>query len=281
MRLTSLLLLIQLAALNLAYAQKDAAVRVMTLNIRLDTPDDGINQWDNRKDWVCDLILHYNPEVFGLQEVLVHQLEYISGRLDEWAWVGQGREDGKKAGEFSPLFYRRDRWKLLESGTFWLAEDPGKAGATGWDAALPRVVTWARLRNRATGKKAWFFNTHFDHIGATARRESALLILRKMDPALGKEPVVLMGDLNSEPDSAPYQVLEASALNDSRSLSRNKPYGPEGTFNAFELGAYGPRIDYIFVNEFWEVLDYAAITDHLDKRHPSDHFPVLASLIWK
>lgn len=278
MRLLSFLLFFQIAALNLAFAQNETAIRVMTFNIRLDTPDDGINRWENRKDWVCNLIRHYDPGVFGLQEVLFNQLEDISSSLDEWAWIGQGREDGKKAGEFSPLFYRKDRWKLLESGTYWLAMDSDKPGATGWDAALPRIVTWAKLQDLSTGEKIWFLNTHFDHKGVTARQESALLILRKIEAVLHHEPVVLLGDFNSPPGSMPYQLIEGSAFSDSRSLSQSPPYGPEGTFNGFELGAYGPRIDYIFVNSFWKVLGYVAITDHLDKRHPSDHFPVLVEL---
>lgn len=281
MRFITLFLLIHLSGFGLLQAQNGLPVRVMTFNIRFDNPGDGINRWENRKDWVSDLIRHYNPEVFGLQEALFSQIEDISGCLGEWAWVGQGRDDGKKGGEFSPLFYRKDRWKLLESGTFWLSEDPGKPGSVGWDAALPRVATWIRLEHLSTGKKAYFFNTHFDHKGSKARQESALVILRRMDVLLPKEPVVLMGDFNSPPGSTPIQLLDGSSLDDSHVICKYPPYGPDGTFNGFELGAYGPRIDYIFVNPFWKVLECITISDHLDKRHPSDHFPVMAELVLK
>ena len=279
MRPICLFLLLAFSPLSALRTQTPASFRVMTFNIRFDNPDDGINRWENRKDWVSDLIRHYDPEVFGLQEALYHQIEDISACLTEWTWVGRGRDDGLKGGEFSPLFYRKDRWKMLESGTYWLAEEPDTPGKVGWDASLPRVVTWVRLQQISSGKKVYFFNTHFDHRGPKARQESALLILRKLDALLPAEPVLLMGDLNSMPGSVPYQLIEGSLLADTRFLCKFPPYGPEGTFNGFQLGAYGARIDYIFVNAFWTVREYVTIADHHDKRHPSDHFPVLAELI--
>lgn len=279
MRWFSLLLFLALA--SALAAQEQPSVHVMTFNIRLDTPDDGINRWGNRKDWVADLIRHYNPDVFGLQEALSHQIDDLAECLSEWAWVGVGRADGKKAGEFTPVFYRKDRWKLLDSGNFWLSEEPDKPGSIGWDAALPRVATWVKLQHIQTGREAWFVNTHFDHRGNKARQESALLILRRLDKVLHTAPVVFMGDLNTLPGSTPIQLLEGSALADARELSKYPPYGPEGTFNGFELGAYGGRIDYVFVNGFWKVLEHVTISDHIDKRHPSDHFPVLVELLLK
>ncbi|MBK7409090.1 MAG: endonuclease/exonuclease/phosphatase family protein [Saprospirales bacterium] len=273
--------LIFLFAASTALRAQDGSFRAMTFNIRYDTPDDGINRWDNRKDWVADLIRHYGPEVFGLQEALEHQIEDLAGCLPEWAWVGVGRDDGKKGGEYTPIFYRKDRWKMLESGTYWLSEDPEKVGEAGWDASLPRIVTWMKLQQLATGRTVFLANTHFDHRGTKARQESALLILRRLATLLPTDPIVLMGDLNSLPGSMPYQLLEGSMLSDSRFLCRYPPYGPEGTFNGFQLGAYGARIDYIFVNDFWKVQEYVTIADHLDKRHPSDHFPVMVALSLK
>jgi endonuclease/exonuclease/phosphatase family metal-dependent hydrolase len=260
---------------------QNAVFSVMTYNIRLDNAGDGINRWGNRSDWVSDLIRHYDPEVFGLQEALYNQIEDVSGCLNEWAWVGAGRDDGKKAGEFSPIFYRKDRWKLLESGTWWLSENPSAVGKAGWDADLPRIVTWAKLQHIASGKQVRFLNTHFDHRGHKARQESALLILRRLAEVLYAEPIVLMGDLNCVPGSMPYQLIQGSAFSDTRELCKYPPYGPEGTFNGFQLGAYGARIDYIFVNDFFTVRNYSTIDDHLDKRHPSDHFPVLVALDFK
>jgi endonuclease/exonuclease/phosphatase family metal-dependent hydrolase len=274
MRFTTALFMMALAV-PLA-AQPALTSRVMTFNIRLDTPDDGINRWDNRKDWVADLIRHYNPDVFGLQEALPNQIHDLAGCLNEWEWVGVGREDGKEKGEFTPIFYKKDTWKRLDWGVFWLSEQPDKAGSTGWDASLPRTAVWAKLQHLKTGKTAIFINTHFDHKGAKAKQESVLLILRRFDELLQTEPMALMGDFNSLPGSMPYNLAEGSAFTDSRDLSQYPPYGPEGTFNGFQLGAYGGRIDYIFVNQFWKVREHITIADHTDKRHPSDHFPVLA-----
>ena len=254
------------------------AFRVMTFNIRFDNPGDGINRWENRRDWVSDLIRFYDPEVFGLQEALEGQIRDVSGCLGEWDWVGAGRDDGKKGGEHCPIFFRKDRWKLLDSGTFWLSETPDQPGSKSWDASLPRVLTWVKLQQLATGREAYFLNTHFDHRGPKSKQESVLLILRRMDDVLTNQPVCLMGDLNSVPGSMPYQLLEGSLLGDTHFLSQYPPYGPEGTYNGFQLGSYGGRIDYVFVNDFWKVRRYVTIADHIEKRHPSDHFPVLVEL---
>ena len=280
MRFSLFPLLFLLLAAAVLQAQ-NGSFRVMTFNIRFDNPEDGINRWDNRKDWVADLIRHYGPEVFGLQEARENQIQDLAVCLGEWAWVGVGRDDGKKGGEFTPIFYRKDRWNLLDSGTYWLSEDPEAVGIAGWDAALPRIVTWVKLEQKATGKRALFLNTHFDHRGSKARQESALLILRRLDATLSTEPVLLMGDLNALPGSTPYQLLEGSQLADCRFLCQYPPYGPEGTFNGFQLGTYGARIDYVFVNDYWKVREHVTIADHLDKRHPSDHFPVLVDMVIK
>ena len=278
---TTLCSLLFLFAAVVALQAQDGSFRAMTFNIRYDNPDDGVNRWDNRKDWVADLIRHYGPEVFGLQEALDHQIQDLSGCLPEWTWVGVGRDDGKKGGEYNPIFYRKDRWKMLESGTYWLSEEPEVVGKAGWDASLPRIVTWVKLQQLATGRTAYFANTHFDHRGTKARQESALLIIRRLAALLPTDPIVLLGDLNALPGSMPYQLLEGSMLSDSRFLCQYPPYGPEGTFNGFQLGTYGARIDYIFVNDFWKIREYVTIADHLDKRHPSDHFPVLVELSLK
>ena len=268
------LLLLTMPALQ----AQDPFFQVMTFNIRYDNPGDGVNRWDNRKDWVADLIRHYSPDVFGLQEAQMHQIDHLANCLSEWKWVGVGRDDGKKEGECTPVFFRKDRWKLLDSGTYWLSEEPEAIGKAGWDASLPRIVTWVKLEQLATGQAAFFLNTHFDHRGRKARQESVLLILKRMDEQLQKEPVLLMGDLNARPNSMPYQLLEGSLLEDCRFICQFPPYGPEGTYNGFDLGTYGARIDYIFVNAFWNVRKHITIADHLDKRHPSDHFPIMVEL---
>ncbi len=176
----------------------------------------------------------FAPDVFGIQEGLLRQLEYLNEQLPGYQRIGVGRDDGKDGGEFSALFFKKDRFKLLDSGTFWLSETPDVV-SKGWDAALPRVCTYVRLRDKQAKKNLWVFNTHFDHVGKTARKESAELILKKIrEKNTANEPVIVMGDFNAEPAEAPIAVL-LRELKDARALSQEAPFGPEGTFNAFKF----------------------------------------------
>ncbi len=203
----------------------------------------------------------------------------MSEQLPAFQRVGGGRDDGKQAGEYSALYFRKARFGLLESGTFWLSETPDVL-SKGWDANLPRVCTYAHLYDTLAAKKIWVFNTHFDHIGKEARRRSAELILLKIKE-LNKEnePIILMGDFNSEPTEAPA-VLLSRALLDTRSVSREPAFGPEGTFNAFKFHEPVKRlIDYIFINgQGMNVRQHAVLSDSKNCHYPSDHLPVLARM---
>jgi endonuclease/exonuclease/phosphatase family metal-dependent hydrolase len=267
----TLVLFLLLSASQLLHAQPQT---VITYNIRFDNPADGDDAWPKRRDFLAAQIRFHAPDVFGVQEALYRQLEYLDTTLKSYTWVGGARDDGKQAGEYSALFYQKDRFKALSSGTFWLSETPEKP-SKGWDAALNRVCTYALLQDKKTKQKTWVFNTHFDHMGQEARRRSAELIVQK-SKELNTDgyPVIVMGDLNANPDEAPIEVMK-KAFTDAQEASAEPPFGPTGTFNGFNF--HDPvtrRIDYVFVKGL-KVRQYAVLSDSKDCHYPSDHLPVL------
>lgn len=254
-------------------------MNVVSFNIRYNTPNDGENAWPNRVEMVTGLLRFHDAGIFGLQEALHGQILDVKNNLPEYEWFGVGRDDGKKAGEFSPIFYKKSKFELLDHGTFWLSETPEKP-STGWDAALNRIVTWGMFKSKETGKEFMVFNTHFDHVGVEARKNSATLIRKKIEEMVpAGTPVILTGDFNLTPDQKPIEMLK-EYLDDSRDVTKEPPYGPLGTYNGFEINAdlSSRRIDYIFVKGDIEVLKYAALSDIKDKRFPSDHLPVFAKV---
>lgn len=255
---------------------------VLTYNIRYDNPDDGLNSWENRKAFLISQLNFYEPDIFGTQEVLVHQLTAISDGMPGYAHIGKGRDDGAEAGEYSAIFYNTRIVDMLQEGMFWLSETP-ETPSKGWDAAIKRVCTYGLFKIKGENRSFWVFNTHFDHIGEVARKESVSLILRKIRE-INKQglPVILMGDLNLEPDHTAIQSL-AAEMDDTRVLAGKKAFGPEGTYNGFQFQEpLTRRIDYIFtsVGDF-ELLKYAVLSDSRDVRYPSDHLPVIARLEFK
>lgn len=260
------------------------AIRIMTFNIRMNTAADGPNAWPWRKDIAAGTIAFHEAHIAGLQEVLHDQLLDLESLLPEYGWVGVGRDDGREAGEYNPIFFLKSRFKLLASSTFWLSETPDRPGVKGWDAACPRIVTWARLRDEWTGRTLLAFNTHFDHMGETARRESAALVLREIPRLAGSLPVVLTGDLNCTQEEPAYQTLVAggaglAVLRDARALSASAPYGPSYSFNGFMAEAQpGPPIDHIFVGPSVTVLRIGVLPGTWGGRFVSDHYPVLAEV---
>lgn len=257
-------------------------LRVMSFNIRYDNPGDGPDAWPLRKELVTGLIDYHRPDVLGLQEALRHQIDDLQQALPDFAWYGIGRSDGRNAGEFAPIFYNRHRFIAAQHGTFWLSETPTDTGSVGWDAALERIATWMILRDYASGRRFFVLNTHFDHQGAAARLNSARLIKQQLAVLATDLPIVVLGDFNCEPGSAPYQTLTDSTsprLHDARFIAARGHYGPEGTFTGFRHEANPPpRIDFIFTGENVAVRRHAVLSDHLDGRLPSDHRPVVASI---
>jgi len=254
-------------------------MNIITFNIRYNTPNDGVNAWPNRIEMVSGLLKFHEPDIFGFQEALVEQIEDIQNTLPDYEWFGVGRDDGKKAGEFSPIFFNKAKFILIDNGTFWLSETPDKP-SKGWDAALNRIVTWGKFKSKVTGKQFFVFNTHFDHIGMEARKNSAALIHKKIEEMTENKnlPVILTGDFNLTPEQEPIILLK-KFLSDSRDVTEQPPYGPIGTFNSFKWNApMDKRIDYIFVYGGISVLKYAVLTDAKDQRFPSDHLPVFAKV---
>lgn len=257
-------------------------ITVMSYNIRLDTSADGINAWPYRKDAVAQMIgPKYEGDIIGLQEVLKRQLDDIQARLPDYAWVGVGRDDGRDRGEYSPIFYRTDRFRLLATNTFWLSETPELPGSRSWDAAITRVVTWARFEDLSSGGQLMFFNTHFDHRGEQARVESSQLLLNRLVGIAGDTPFILTGDLNVQESEQAYKVLaDSNLLDDARYVSETGHQGPTASFNDWEtLRPAESRIDYIFVGSGIGVLNHRILDDRYDGRFPSDHLPVVSDIV--
>jgi endonuclease/exonuclease/phosphatase family metal-dependent hydrolase len=263
-------------------------LRVMTYNIRYDDPRAGELAWANRREMVASMIRLHRADLVGLQEALANQLADLERLLPGFVAFGVGRDGGRK-GEFSAILYNKARFALLGGETFWLSETPAVAGGRGWDAAYPRVVTWAKFRDKATGRIFYHFNTHFDHRGELARVESARLLRRSVARIAGPiAPVVVTGDFNFREAAEGYRVLTggvkeqlsgARALRDARRHSLHPHHGPTATFNDFKALVPDMKIDYVFVAGRVSVLQHAALSDTWDGRFPSDHLPVLAEVV--
>lgn len=255
----------------------EAQFEVMSYNIKYANENDGENSWSNRKEHLAGQLKFYEPPIFGVQEAVHSQLEFLKNELSGYEYFGKGRDDGEQKGEFSAIFYKTERFELLKQGTFWLSTRPEIPGK-GWDADFPRVCTYGKFREKQTGKEFWLFNTHFDHVGVEARAESVELIHKKIkDLNREEQPVILMGDLNLEPDTKEIKFL-SKHYNDSRNKAE-VVFGPEGTFNGYDF--HSPvtrRIDYIFTNNKVQVKKYAVLSDSKNLRYPSDHLPVLVKL---
>jgi len=264
-------------------------VSVMSYNIRLDTEADGVNQWKNRPNKVIGLIKKYNLDLFGVQEAMHNQMLDLQKGLPEYSYVGVGRDDGKEKGEYSAIFYKKEKFEVLVQNTFWLSETPDVPGSKSWDAAITRVVSFAVFKDKVTGKNFLYANTHFDHIGKEARKNSAYMIKLYIagfikGASFAKEglslPVIVSGDFNSEPTDAPYLTIingEHFVLYDSRPANNLT-----GTFCGFELNKMECKtIDYIFHSKDWSASGYQVIQDNDGKYYPSDHLPVLVTLTLK
>lgn len=266
-------------------AKKHQVCKIISYNIRLDTKDDGTNAWPLRKNKVVKLLKSYSPDVFGLQEAMFHQMEYISKQMPGYERVGKCRDDGNTKGEASPVYYNKRKFKAGRSGTFWLSQTPAIIGSRGWDAACNRVVTWVELYPSRTGDKPFVvFNTHFDHMGEIARRNSAILILHAIDSLAKNMDVIVMGDFNSKPEDEPIRIIEDSQkpkLVNARMIALKKD-DPGYTYTGFSVKDHATeQIDYVFVKEDELVADYKV--DQRSKKgfFPSDHLPVIVTVVLK
>ena len=263
---------------NLLFAQD---LKVMTYNIRLSLESDKENSWDYRKEDALALMSYYHPDYFGVQEAVPQQMDDIKTSLKDYDYVGVGRDDGKNQGEYSAIFYDKNKLEVLKSGTFWLSETPEKP-SKGWDAAYNRVCTYAFFKIKKSGKKFLAMNLHFDHVGDVARVNSSKLILEKINELNPQNlPLTLTGDFNLTDDTEPIKIISQS-LDNVFYHSRKPHYGPVGTFTAFDVNTVPKdRIDYIFVKGF-EVQSNRTINDRRENLlYPSDHYPILAEISFK
>jgi len=261
---------------NTVYTQSHFLI---SYNIRYDNNWDVENSWSLRKNSIRQLLNDYNPSIFGIQEGLLNQVDFIDSALIKYDYVGVGRDDGKMEGEFCAIYFDTTRYKIRNNSTFWLSETPDVV-SVGWDAALERICTYGLFENKTSGEEFWVFNTHFDHLGVIARKKSSALILKKIKEINTQSlPVILMGDFNSIPDSDPIKILKSDLI-DALQISLENLEGPQGTFNGFDMMLpIDNRIDYIFTKNV-KVLSYRHIDDRLNNnRHISDHLPVMIEIL--
>ncbi len=299
------LFLIAFCFVSVLYAQN---LTVASYNIRNENQGDVDkgNGWKQRCPVIAQLILFHDFDIFGAQEVLYGQLTDMLGQLPGYAYIGVGRNDGLNGGEFSPIFYKENKFKLLQSGHFWLSETQDEPNV-GWDAALPRICTWGKFKLKDDGNTFWFFNLHLDHKGVKARLESSKLVIQKIKTICGNDPVILTGDFNVDQTSEGYKILSSSEiLSDSYELAGIR-YALNGTANAFNPNLKtNSRIDHIFVSKDFQVVRYGVLTDsyrsevsnsaeevksgnfpkeltlhQYDIRLPSDHYPVQVDVKFK
>lgn len=258
---------------------------ICSFNIRYSNDHDGVNNWDNRKQWVADYIHYFDVTIVGTQEVQHDQYKDLALLLPEYASIGVPSNENKPNGEYElcAIYFRPDRLKLLDSGDFWLSDTPSTP-SKGWDAIFQRIVTWGKFENVIDGSEFYFFNTHFSHVGETARTNSARVMRDMISQIAGNQPVMVTGDFNARPDTKTYQTMTEVSSDGYGLFDAAKraevAYGPNYTFNCFggcEI-VDGSVIDYIFVSRQINVKSFAVLTEQRRELYISDHYPLLASV---
>lgn len=261
------------------FTQKEKnAMRIMSFNIRC--ANVGNDTWEDRIDIVTQSIIDGNPDSVGVQEATPEWMETLNKTLGEkYSYVGVGRDDGDNEGEYSAIFYLKDKYNVVDSGTFWLSETPDEV-SFGWDAACRRVCTWVVLEDKATGQKYAHLNSHFDHVGIEARKNSVELIINK-----AKEfqdiPVVFTADMNVRQDGDNYnQFVESGVLKDTKFIAPDTM--DYCTYHDTKPTQHdGDIIDYVMINDKFDATVYKVVTEGIDGRYVSDHYPIYADLIIK
>lgn len=279
--------------LCLCLVGKSQTLKIGTYNIRQQNESDvkAGNGWQRRCPVICDLLNFEDLDLLGCEEVFVEQLHDLLKGLNGYSYIGVGRDDGKEAGEYSPIFYKASKFKLLDSGHFWLAPDPTRP-ALGWDAACIRICTWGHFQDRQTNFRFWYFNLHMDHKGVMARRESAKLVISKIRKTCRHDPVILSGDFNVDQHDEIYKIFSNSGILKDTYMSAKHRFAETGTFNNFQSDIKtNSRIDHIFVSPFFRVDNYGILTDcywtkdtnleNYQRRTLSDHYPVVVRILYK
>ena len=286
-----------LMPLSLALSPTDAPrgldLRVASFNVRFATADDGENRWEKRRDLLFATIRKLSPDVLGLQEALHDQLGEILKAVPGYESVGVGRDDGATKGELAPLLFRAERFRLAESGTFWLSDTPEVVASTSWGNKTTRVCTWARLIDKASSDVVVVFNVHLDHQSQRARERGVELVARKLLEHAKTAPALYIGDFNAAEDNPAVRYIKGELLRASSDGSTAPPalrlvdtfrvLHPDvkdvATFHAFTGRTQGSKIDYIFAPPEARVLEAEIVRESKDGKYPSDHFPVTARVV--
>ena len=271
------------------------SIVVMSFNIRYGTANDGENSWKKRKDIVVEVIRNCSPDLIGTQEGLRFQLDYIKEGLPGYGEIGIGRADGDTSGEYAAILYRRDRFSVLDSGTFWFSDTPAVPGSMHWGNTITRICTWARFEDRESGESFYLYNLHFDHQSQTSRERSAELLAATIHDRADPDPVSVTGDFNAAEGNRAIRYLKGESPQ-AYLGSKASPSPPDlrDSFRvlypeltgAWTMNAFGDRrgpalgkIDYVLVDEWWNVLEAEIVRTSWEGRYPSDHFPVTARLL--
>jgi endonuclease/exonuclease/phosphatase family metal-dependent hydrolase len=268
-----------------APADLNPPLKVMSFNLRYATANDGTNSWPHRHSLVRETIQVSDPDLLGLQEVLQSQVDYLRQHFPNYGFHGVGRDDGRTGGEYVPLMWKRDRFDWQDAGHFWLSETPEVPGSVSWDSSLTRMVSWVALRDRHGDDRTLIVvNTHWDHRGAAARRESARLIRQRMETDAAAYPIILMGDFNTNEDGEPYAILvhaqgfTGRKLTDTHRVIHPERSPNEATYNGWRATRKGSRIDWILHSPEFTTLNAGINYMQENGRYPSDHYPVEAVL---
>lgn len=285
LRLLRAVLLVVCLAVGASGLDAPLPLTVMSFNIRLGTADDGDNHWQKRREFLFDVLREQNADLVGLQEAFRFQVDEILEAVPQYAVVGAGRDDGRAAGEQSCILFRRDRFHISESGTFWFSDTPDIPGTRTWGNSNNRIASWARFIDR-DGSAFYLYNLHLDHESQTAReRSTELLLARIQTRAFTTEPVIVTGDFNAgEANPALHRLTGVPGLQGGLPAPFVDTYRQVhptetvvGTFNGFKHGAVdGDKIDYILVQPDTPVVEAEILRMSRNNRYPSDHFPVTA-----
>lgn len=278
------ILLIALSAVILlpfdSQAKKNESeeLKVMSYNIRMGIAKDGTNSWEFRCPATIAMLKDQQPDIFGVQEAFEFQIKFIEEYCRNYRSVGVGRDDGKKKGEYMSIFWNKKRIKLIKWGTFWLSETPDEP-SKGWDAYCRRTATWALMKDKKTGRKFYYVNTHLDHKGKEAQKNGLKLIVDRIESINPQGyPMVLTGDFNIKPDNAALTDLDARM----QSARKVAPVtDSHNTFNGWSVKPTDSVIDYIYISGFSACPEYQTVTKkYADKQFVSDHYPIFARLIF-
>ncbi|MBK1828281.1 endonuclease/exonuclease/phosphatase family protein [Haloferula rosea] len=271
-------------------------LQLCSFNIRYEGDQDrGWKSWPNRLDRVLATVREIDPDVLGVQEALHGQVADLWASLPDYRFYGVGRDDGKRAGEYAGIFWKRDRFEESESGTFWLSDYPEQPGSRTWGNSVVRCTSWVRLVDRSSGRGFYVYNTHFDHRHQGSRERAAVLIAERIDARThGEDPVVLLGDFNAvenNPAVAYFrgtQVKLSGRTVDGWSGNFSDPFDDRNpdrrdrrTLHFWSADRTGwAKVDHILVSQGAVALDAGIFRAPTQRTQPSDHFPVWARVSW-